>query len=261
MLILKSVVRKASFYMSKCFLILVLMLAGLPQTKTDASIVHDVFFTTGQSNARWDTFAWGEGIRDTIVSSGRFENPIVVSRGHGGEPIRNWFDGGPQFRYEADFFNALGSNGALRNNLFAISYQGNTYRFRGLFWFQGESDGRLQEVPQYAGRWHGMLNELGNDLGSSDWNYVMNRVGNSGDEINDALQSITDNDPRGVLFDTQVAPYRTDPTDVHGYDHYLVGVANANLFINSFAVPEPSSGMLFLLGVWANAVVRRRTQK
>ena len=67
--------------------------------------------------------------------------------------------------------------------------------------------------------------------------FVMNTVGNSGTRINNTLTAITDADSRGVLFDAQVTPYRTNTADIHGYDHYAVGQANAQLFIDTFVRP------------------------
>lgn len=47
---------------------------------------------------------------------------------------------------------------------------GDTPNFKGLFWFQGESDGQgigNGPVPLYAARSNGMLAQLNTDIGSS----------------------------------------------------------------------------------------------
>lgn len=199
----------------------------------------DVFVTAGQSNAGWNHNAWFKGIRDAITKSGEFENPFVVmAHSHPGEPLPKWFNhGSPQAYYKMDFFNSEGALAALQGAINTIKNRGDTVRFRGLFWFQGESDGlniKGGSVAKYAERWHGMLNLLDRDIGHSNWYYVMNTVGNSGEHINKELQRITKKDPRGVLFDTQKPQYKIKSNDIHGYDHYAVGVSNAELFINSF---------------------------
>lgn len=154
-------------------------------------------------------------------------------------------------------------NRASRRTLDLLGFSSCWFRFkvfRGLFWFQGENDGgSTGREPFYAARWHGMLAQLEADLGSSSWNYLMNTVGNSGQAINDVLKEITDNDPRGVLFDTQKLPYKPR-TDIHGYDHALVGKDNVALFNATFlAIPEPSSSFFILssMALFANTRKRR----
>ena len=211
----------------------------------------DVFIATGQSNAYWPvnqdgevvtgTYQFGHGVQDTLVASGLFSNPVVVIDGQPGMAIAEWYtDGAPEWLYQKQFFGTHeGATAGLEAKINEIIANGDTPRFRGVFWFQGESDG--EEAGQsntseadYTARWNGILTQLASDLGSSDFNFVMNTVGNAGTRINTTLTNITNADSRGVLFDTQVAPYRTNVNDIHGYDHYAVGQANAHFFINSF---------------------------
>ena len=231
--------------------------------------VVDVFIATGQSNAYWPvgpaptyegSYDFGKGVQDALTASGLFSNPTVVLDGQPGIEIAQWHDGtNPQWLYNGQFFNtAGGAAGSLEAQMNSIIANGDTPVFRGLFWFQGEADGQNGTEAQYAGRWNSLLTQLGSDLGSTSWNYVMNRVGNSGDLINDTLAAITTADSRGVLFDTQVAPYRTNPADIHGYDHFAVGQANAQLFISSFMAPEPSTTSLSLASLVFLCLRRRR---
>lgn len=227
---------------------------------TATGALVDVFMATGQSNAGYDSFAWGSNIRSEITSSGLYSNPYVITTAHPGEPLNEWMNNGTAGAlYQQDFFNSSGT-GWLQiamNNFIAA---GDTPVFRGLYWFQGESDGLSYlggSVPLYTSRWNDLLNQLGSDLGTTDWNYLMNTVGNSGQDINDVLKDITDADSRGVLFNTQTPLYKTDPDDIHGYNHALVGQDNVALF-NATFVPEPSSPLLILTSVFFLAGQRKR---
>ncbi|WP_083913005.1 sialate O-acetylesterase [Rubritalea marina] len=218
-------------------------------TEASGDIV-DLFIATGQSNAAWPwdsvnqvgTFQFGAGVQAALTASGRFTNPTVVIQGEPGMAIENWFkDGAPQWAYQKNFFGTYqGGTAALEAKIAELEGQGKTVHFKGLFWFQGEADGDGAttgvSTPDsvYIERWNGMLNELAGDVGSSDFRYVMNTVGNSGQRINNVLASITNTDSRAALFNTQVAPYRTNFADIHGYDHFAVGEANVQLYINSF---------------------------
>lgn len=261
---------------------LAVCLLSLYSAQFAQSAIVDVFIATGQSNAWWGDnpddsgYLFGHGVQDTLIASGQFSNPTVVIQGEPGQSIAGWFDGlggviGPRWIYDKQFFDSTPLDapgvGSLEAQINAIFAAGDTPRFRGLFWFQGESDIGDGEFL-YTTRWNGLLDTLDVDLtaagvSSMDYNFVMNTVGDLGplenDNMNAILADITDADSRGVLFDTQVAPYRTDFNDVHGYDHYAVGQANAQLFINSFvAVPEPSSAVLTGLGSLALTMRRRR---
>jgi len=213
--------------------------------------IVDLFIATGQSNAYWPvnrdgevvtgTYEFGNGVKDALVASGLFSNPAVVIDGQPGQEIAQWYENGtPQWLYQKQFFGTYASTTAgLEAKINEIIANGDTPRFRGVFWFQGESDGEAAGQSNtseavYTARWNGILTQLAADLGSSDFNFVMNTVGNSGTRINTTLTNITNADSRGVLFDTQVAPYRTNSEDIHGYDHYAVGQANAQLFIDTF---------------------------
>ena len=213
--------------------------------------IVDVFIATGQSNAYWPvnrvgeqvfgTYQFGYGVQDTLIASGLFSNPVVVIDGQPGQHIASWFyNAQPQWLYQKQFFGTYqNATAGLEATINEITANGDTPRFRGIFWFQGESDGEAAgqsntSETDYRTRWNGLLGQLASDLGSSDFNFVMNTVGNSGTRINHTLTAITNADARGVLFDTQTAPYRSNFNDIHGYDHYAVGQANAQLFMDTF---------------------------
>ncbi|VGO17699.1 hypothetical protein PDESU_06301 [Pontiella desulfatans] len=216
-------------------------------TITDGKVV-DLFIATGQSNAYWPlgtnstgTYQFGYGVQDALDASGLFLNPAVVIDGAPGQEIAAWHTGtAPNGLYNQQFFDTTGvSTGKLEAAILQIITNGDVPRFRGLFWFQGETDGQNGSEAQYANRWNGLLGQLASDLNALDiatneFQFVMNTVGNSGALINSTLTTITDADARGALFNTQVTPYRTNFNDIHGYGHYAVGEANVQLYINSF---------------------------
>ena len=113
----------------------------------------DVFIATGQSNAYWPvnrdgevvtgTYQFGNGVQDALVASGLFSNPVVVIDGQPGQAIAAWYDdSGPVWLYDTQFFDTENNGtGKLETKINEIIANGDTPRFRGVFWFQGESDG------------------------------------------------------------------------------------------------------------------------
>jgi hypothetical protein len=163
--------------------------------------------------------------------------------------------GAPNFQYDAHFFDTDNDGtGALEAAINQIIADGDTPRFQGLFWWQGESDGigdyATANTSQavYEARWAGLLGQLEADLqtaglDSSEYKFVVNTVAESGNQINTILTGIANADARGLVFDTQVAPYNDrnlNPADeatygdLHDYDHFAVGQANAQLLIDTF---------------------------
>lgn len=223
----------------------------------------DVFIATGQSNAFYPNhqgsekyYGFGRGVRKALVASRLFSNPVVVMDGSPGHAIGSWWAihlQGPNVNYDTQFFDTDDSGtGKLEATIKEIIADGNTPRFRGFFWWQGESDGigpyaeKNTSKENYEASWQGLLEQLEDDLdklgvGSDGYFFVVNTVAESGDEINGILRSIAKSDRRGVIFDTQVAPYNVNADidepaygKLHVYQHELIGIANAELFIQTF---------------------------
>ena len=226
---------------------------------TQSGNIVDLFIATGQSNAAWPwdsenqvgTFQFGAGVQAALTASGRFSNPTVVSQGEPGMPIDQWWQSGaPQWAYQKNFFGTYQSQtAALEAKIAEIEAAGDTPVFRGVFWFQGEADGQNGTTEaDYTERWNSILGQLTSDVGTGDYYFVMNTVGNSGNLINTILTNITNANPRGALFNTQVVPYRTNFQDIHGYDHFAVGEANVQLYIDTFVdgTPAPSYTITFV---------------
>ena len=228
--------------------------------------IVDIFIATGQSNAYYPTDqgaenfnGFGRGVRDALASSNLFSNPTVVIDGAPGQPIAYWWaefisPPGPNVTYRNQFFDATGATtGKLEALLNSIKASGNTARFRGLFWWQGESDGGTSgQEGQYTMRWNGFINQLNSDLdtagvGSANYFFVMNTVAESGTLINETLTAIANNDEKGVIYDAVGSEYfdkdivvEAEYGNLHDYDHYAVGKANAQLFINTFFLTNES---------------------
>jgi len=177
---------------------------------------------------------------------------VVVKTAHGGSSVSQWhYKGDFKKLFHIDFFNKTETKtpmGALEAKIAEVIANGDTPVFRGMFWWQGESNGVTQaqldsgSVPSVDGL-EGIIAGISaglKDAGLDDtkWNFVLNTVYRKGEseQVNAAL-AISAASPRGVLFDTQVGEHRTykgtgDP--VHGYNHFLVGQKNAELFIETF---------------------------
>ena len=209
----------------------------------------DVFVSGGQSNANYNKKAFGVGIENIVTKSSAFSNAEVVKTARGGTPLIKWMDddGNPQECYHQHFFNhsGKGNPGLLEARIREIKDRGDTVRFRGLFWFQGEADANGEagvddkggSESKYKKRFELLLKQLAKDIGHADWNFVLNTVGNTrkakSDGINAVLADIAQANPRGVLHNTQEGPQRTGG-GVHSYNHILVGENNARLFIEAF---------------------------
>ena len=212
----------------------------------------DLFVSGGQSNAKFNKFGFGVGIEKAITQSKTFSNPELVMTARGGTPIIKWMDddGNPQECYHQHFFNHSGTGkpGLLEARIKEIKERGDTVRFKGFFWFQGEAEARPEKggsVSKYKKRFELLLKQLAEDIGHADWNFVLNTVGKTrhtkpNENVNDVLAEIVKANPKGVVHDTQVGPQRTGG-GVHSYNHILVGENNVRLFIKTFVTDAAES--------------------
>jgi len=219
----------------------------------------DVFFADGQSNAKP---MWAQGIRDSLASSGAYQNVLVVDTMHSGNWLSNWWITGPQTNYQADFFDPSGT-GLLQQQLQSITAAGDSYRFAGLFWFQGEGDSAdAFSTSIYSSRFMSMLSQLSTDLGSVgapinfdlaliDYNpaYTTLPANASVPAHVDAFRQMqidlaTANN--GAYFDTR-GYARTDLWHLTGAELYTVGQQMGAQFASTFAAPVPVPSSLLLL--------------
>ena len=135
------------------------MSIGLVFSATATKTVN-VFFAGGQSNAK---STWASAIASGL-QAGYGSTLVMVNTTHSGEGLANWFTTTAQADYTNDFWNAAGT-GALQSQIRAITNAGDNVVFKGIFWFQGETDtGSYGSMDAYTNRVALMLAQLKQDL-------------------------------------------------------------------------------------------------
>lgn len=250
-------------------MVIVLVVCASAQSLDAALIHHDLFIANGQSNAKPE---WYNGIEDSLVASGRYENAEVIANYHGGESIVNWYDpsaSGEQrgVNYLSDWYDPGAGTGALEDRINQITSAGDTYTIRGFFWFQGESDTVFaSDVSAYQARFEGMLSSLEGDLGVQNlpislaiiWGVPSYFTSDQLDRIAEIRQiqmDLADAATFGSYVDTEPYP-RTDRWHIELTDLPVLGDAMVQQYLTS--VPEPSSLGLLALAALSLLSVRRR---
>ena len=242
------------------------LLVSLVATAASAQPV-EVFFAGGQSNAKPEW--WATSIEQTLQNSSELNNPIVLKQKHNGDPIRLWYTDTPQVNYQSDFFNGSGT-GLLQQSLQAIGTPGVDYVFKGLFWFQGESDANPEAAAAYESRFTGMLEQLRIDLGQEEpINFTMAIIDGEPDYYPEAIregirQGIEDIRPvqfalgssaNGSFVDSRGLT-RVDAWHLDEASSNLIGQQMADVYIETF-VPEPTS-IVLLTAIGGVISCRRR---
>jgi autotransporter-associated beta strand protein len=219
---------------------------------------RDIFFMGGQSNAKFDVAL---GIQDVLTKSGQFNNPDVVWINHPGKQLMNWSDNQvaglpvqfPREFYDSDLFGLTGTynkdflpQGKLQK---ALSGYGGPHKFRGFFWWQGESDQMNGTSFAYAARFLGMMNQLAADTGQSigtgpeQWTYhiaLPDDVARSFETIRRAQIAMIDANPtQGTYFDTRPYPRLAGDTNPHVSPDldYFIGVEMARQLLAFRGLP------------------------
>ncbi len=137
----------------------VIIAVGWIAAWADAKTVN-VFFAGGQSNAK---VAWSSAIA-TGLQEGYGSTLVMAYTNHSGTALSQWFTTTPQVYYSSDFWNASGT-GFLQSQIRAITNAGDQAVFRGVFWFQGESDtGDAGSMSAYTNRFKAMMAQLKQDF-------------------------------------------------------------------------------------------------
>jgi len=137
------------------------------------------------------------------------ENVIVVKRASGGKPIRDWYkewesEQGkkPQkagHRYDALMEEVRGKTAGKK--LASVSF----------FWMQGERDAAERHGKVYAASLRGLMDQLTNDLGREDINFVIGRLSDFDMNnqrykhwtiVREALVAVAESTPRAVWVNT-----------------------------------------------------------
>jgi len=138
-----------------CLSMVVACLASWADAKT-----VNVFFAGGQSNAK---VAWSSAIAAGL-QEGYGSTLVMAYTNHSGTALSQWFTTTPQVYYSSDFWNASGT-GFLQSQIRAITNAGDQAVFRGVFWFQGESDtGDAGSMVAYTNRFKAMMAQLKQDF-------------------------------------------------------------------------------------------------
>ncbi len=224
---------------------LVSILAAVTAMSCESAASVAVFFVGGQSNA---TASYSNGITAALQASNLYEEVLVVHANHSGSPSYYWKKGNAAGLYEADFFSATGT-GRLQQELANLTLAGKTYDFSGLFWFQGEATSDRTKPAEWQANFQGMLSNLRQDLGDSNWKYVVTAIDanaafadeatvQSTDALRSVVYSMVATDPHGLLADSR-GYTRTDTWHLTTSEGHRFGGHSAAVFIAS--VPEPAT--------------------
>ena len=229
--------------------------------------VIDVFFAGGQSNANQ---FWADGINSVLEAN--YENALLVHNNHNGNWLEEWYTDGPQRNYVEDFYREPGTGlpGLLQSTLDGIIANGDTYRFRGFFWYQGVSEMVSDSAAAaYEDRFMSMLGQIQSDLGLDPFRYMIaaveaDRTGWRNDKnsqieaIRSAQFSIGDN-PLGMTYDIATGGYTfVDHWHLSEASVEQAGIDMATAFVT--AVPVPAAVWLFGSGLIGLVAVARRKQ-
>lgn len=166
-----------------------------------------LFILSGQSNMK--------GLQPelsfipTVKSKLGKDNVIVVLDAASGQPIRRWYKmwkpvEGNEPKATGDLYDRLLTKVSTAINNKKIQ----TVTF---VWMQGEQDAKEQYGEVYAASLKGLLNQLGNDLGRNDINFVVGRISDFDLEndkylhwtlVRTAQVKVAEADPHGAWVDT-----------------------------------------------------------
>jgi len=176
----------------------------------------NLYFCGGQSNAN---DIWYETIKENILKVD--PTAMVIWNNHPGKSISYWWDEYIGVNYEEDY------------DVIKSSIAGLNYDFKGVFWYQGESDWPYPN--EYKKRFYGLFNELEKDLNDGDYYIFMNIVYNDSTAFNEIRNVQIDiiNNASGIFgYDTKDYP-RLSPTTSHMPDwcYVEIGENTANIAI------------------------------
>lgn len=227
-------------------------------SSANAAVV-DVFFAGGQSNA---TAAWHDGLTSTLNT--HYDNALVVYQNHPGKWMRYWYNDLPKAGYQEDFYNDSGT-GLLQSQLADILANGDTYRFSGFFWYQGESEiTSAADIGLYATRFNSMLDQIQSDLSLGEFRYMIAAVEANRSLISEeriaqleAMRTVQfgiGEQALGMSYDVAADGYNfVDKWHLDDDSARHLGIQMATAYINSVPVPAAvwlfGSGLLGLIGV------------
>ncbi|MDO9543440.1 MAG: sialate O-acetylesterase [Kiritimatiellia bacterium] len=177
-----------------------------------------LFILSGQSNMVG--LNPNESFTPTVEVEFGKDNVIVIKDAQGGQPIRRWYKKwkpvkGVEPKATGDLYDRLMAkvNAAIK---------GKKIKTVTFVWMQGERDAKEEHGEVYAASFKGLINQLGEDLGRKDINFVIGRISDFGNEntryphwtiVRNAQVEIAETNSRGTWVDTD--DLNGDKNDLH----------------------------------------------
>jgi hypothetical protein len=142
----------------------------------------------------------------TVVEKFGEDNVIVVKFAQGGKPIRRWYK-----KWKPAKGDEPQSTGDLYDRLMSMvntAIKGKKIETVTFVWMQGERDAKDKHDQVYAKSLNGLVNQLSEDLGRKDVNFVIGRLSdcvmNSSHwvAIREAQMKVAEGSKRGAWVDT-----------------------------------------------------------
>jgi hypothetical protein len=166
-----------------------------------------LFILSGQSNmAGLDP---EQSFTPAVTKAFSGQEVIVVKDALGGQPIRRWYK---------EWKPAAGDQPAATGDLYdrlmtkvRAAIEGKKPGTVTFVWMQGERDAREQHGEVYAASLRGLIDQLRQDLGRADVNFVIGRLSDFDNDnqryphwtmVREAQVEVADSDPRGGWVDT-----------------------------------------------------------
>ncbi len=191
----------------KCVNLLALLTLVTMSNVNAAEQGKHLFILSGQSNM--------EGLQPEISfipvveSELGKDNVIVVLDAESAQPIRRWYKNWKP--KESDESKVIGDLYDRLLKKVSAAIKGKKVQTVTFVWMQGEEDARKQHGEVYAISLKGLLDQLGNDLGRNDINFVIGRISDFDLEnegylhwtlVRKAQVEVAEADPHGAWVDT-----------------------------------------------------------
>ena len=142
----------------------------------------------------------------TVVEKFGEDNVIVVKFAQGGKPIRRWYK-----KWKPAKGDEPQSTGDLYDRLMSMvntAIKGKKIETVTFVWMQGERDAKDKHDQVYAKSLNGLINQLSEDLGRKDVNFVIGRLSDCVMKsshwitIREAQMKVAEGSKRGAWIDT-----------------------------------------------------------
>lgn len=204
------------------YLYIAILLVLLSFSSTNASDIEThLFILSGQSNMHYlePSISFIPAVEAVFGK----DNVIIVKDAHSGQPIRRWYKNwkpaqGDKPRVTGDLYDILMKQ-------VNVAIKGKKLTTVTFIWMQGERDAREKHGDVYIASLKGLINQIKNDLGQKEINFVIGRLsdfdmGNKRSPhwtmVREAQVTVAEADPRGAWVDTD------DLNDGRNWDGILI---------------------------------------